>query len=107
MASKMIRDSPELLDETLLSLVEACKYFPKACARPTIERWIRRGSRNIVLESIRICGKRYTSEEAINRFIRRQLQVEAEKAQPEPTKSSLSKKALAEASRRFGLPEPK
>jgi len=107
MASKMIRDSPELLDETLLSAAKACKYPLLQCSRASLERWLRRGCQGIVLESIRICGKRYTSEEAINRFIRRQLQVEAEKAQPEPTKSSLSKKALAEASRRFGLPEPK
>jgi len=105
MASKMIRDSPDLLDETLLPLVEACEYFPKAYTRSAIERWIRHGSRNIVLESILICGRRYTSVEAIERFIRSQLQVEAEKARPEPSKGSLSKKALAEASRRFGLPE--
>ena len=107
MASKMIRDSPELLDETLLSLVEACKHPLLQCSRASLERWLRQGFQGIVLESIRICGRRYTSKEAINRFIRSQLQVETEKARPEPSKGSLSKKALAEASRRFGLPEPK
>jgi len=106
MASKMIRDSPALLDETLLSLVEACAHFPVKSSRATLERWIRTGSRGIVLETVLICGKRFTSKEAINRFIRGQLQVEMEKARPEPSKS-MSKKAIAEASRRFGLPEPK
>ena len=104
MASKLIRDSPALLDETLLSLVEACAHFPVKSSRATLERWIRKGCRGIVLETVLICGKRYTSKEAIDRFIRGQLQVEAEKAQPT---QSMSKKAIAEASRRYGLPEPK
>ena len=106
MASKIIMDTPELLDETLISLAKACKRFPGKRTRSTLERHARKGIRGVVLETILICGRRYTSEEAIQRFIRGQLQVEAEKARPEPTKS-MSKKAIAEASRRFGLPEPK
>ena len=104
--SKTIFDFPELLDETLLSVTAACKHPLLQCSRASLERWFRKGARGIVLESILICGKRYTSKEAIDRFVRGQLQVEAEKARPEPSKS-MSKKQLAEASRRFGLPEPK
>lgn len=104
MASKIILDSPVILEETLVSLLEACHCFPVRCSRPAIERWIRCGSRGAVLESVLICGKRYTSKEAISRFIRNQLQVEAE--QIEPKRGSKSKKEIIEASKRFGLPEP-
>lgn len=35
----------------------------------TVHRWIKRGVRGIQLETIRIGGRRYTSVEAIHRFI--------------------------------------
>ena len=106
MGSKGILDSLRLLDETLVSLTKACKSFPTGeIARPTIERYIRRGSGNprIVLESVLICGKRWTSKEAIDRFIRNQLHVEADRQEP---KKTMSKRELTEASRKFNLPEP-
>jgi hypothetical protein len=66
MASKMIIDSLELLDEELLSLTAACKYFPGNRSRPALERYVRKEVRGgIVLETVLICGKRYTSREAI------------------------------------------
>ena len=105
MGSKVILDSPEILGETLISLTEACRYFPVPCSRPAVERWMRRGSRGAVLESALICGKRYTSVEAINRFVRNQLQVESDWASS-PTQRSMSRKDITEASRRFGLPDP-
>ena len=76
MRSKIIVDSPELLKEDLCTLVDACKAFPVPCSRPAVERWMRTGSRGIVLETVSICGRRYTSKEAIERFIRRQLRTE-------------------------------
>ena len=104
MASRMIFDSPALLDETLLSLTAACKEFPGRCSRPSLERWARKGNRGATLETILLCGRRYTSREAIARFIRAQLQVEAER--PAPTRGTMSKKDVEAAARRFGLPEP-
>jgi hypothetical protein len=104
MPSKTIYDSPELLDETLITLSAACKCFPVKCSRAAMERWVRKGSRGTVLESILICGKRYTSEEAIDRFLRNQLQVEAERSVPKRT--SMSKRDIEAAARKFGLPEP-
>lgn len=104
MASKVILDSPEILEETLVSLTEACRCFPVRCSRGAIERWVRRGSRGAVLESVLICGKRYTSKEAIDRFVRGQLQVETNR--PEPRKGSMSKKEIDEAAKRLGLSEP-
>ena len=104
MVSKIIMDSPELLGETLVSLTEACKCFPIACSRSALERWIRKGIRGIVLESLFLCGKRFTSKEAIDRFVRNQLQVEPKRA--EPKRGNKSKQEIAEASKKYKLPEP-
>ena len=101
MSSRIILDSPEILDETLLTLTEACRYFPVRCSRPAVERWIRQGSRGVVLESALVCGKRYTSKQAIDRFLRNQLRTEPDKAPPQ---RSMTKKELEEASRRYRLP---
>jgi len=102
MASKIILDEPALLDETLISLTGACHCFPVRCSRPALERWIRKGSRGVVLESILLCGKRMTSVEAVDRFIRNQLQVTPARAGPNIVRKS--KKELDEAAKRFGLP---
>jgi len=104
MASKIILDSERLLEETLISLTEACRCVPGGCSRPALERWIRKGSRGTVLESILVCGRRKTSKEAVDRFIRGQLQVAPER--PAPKRGSMSKRELEEKARRFGLPEP-
>jgi len=106
MASKIILDAPGLLEEQLITLTEACKEFPRKAARPTLERWARRGSRGTVLETILVCGKRYTSKEAVARFIRNQLQTEPER-ESAPRQRGMSQREIAEASKKFGLPEPK
>jgi len=104
MASKMILDSERLLEESLISLTAACDYFPVKCSRAAIERWARKGSRGVVLETILVCGRRKTSRQAIDRFIRQQLNVEHDR--PAPTRGNLSQKELDEKVKRFGLPDP-
>jgi hypothetical protein len=105
MASKIIFDTLELLDETLVSLTESCNLFPgEKRSRSTVERYARKGNGPAILETVLICGKRYTSKEAIARFIRAQLRVEAER--PAPTRGTMSKKDVEAAARRFNLPEP-
>ncbi len=104
MGSKVIFDSPEILNETLVTLTEACRCFPVRCSRPALERWMRRGSRGVVLESALLCGKRYTSKEAIDRFVRNQLYVEAERVAPQ--KGSMSNREVQEKARYYGLPKP-
>jgi len=64
--SATIRNSPNLINEFLIALAEACNYFPVKCSRQTLERWMRRGSRGVILESVTIGSRRYTSREAIN-----------------------------------------
>ena len=104
MASKVIFDSPQLLDETLVPLAEAGRYFPVPCSRPSLERWVRAGTRGVVLESVLLCGKRYVSKEGIARFLYNQLQTES--ARRGPTPKRMSNKELEEARKKFNLPEP-
>ena len=104
MASKCVMDFPGLLDETLLTLTAACKHFPVRCGRASVERWIRSGSRGTILESVLICGKRYTSREAIDRFVRNQLQVEPDRSPPK--RGTKSKRDIEAACIRYGLPTP-
>jgi hypothetical protein len=65
---------------------------------------MRRGSRGTVLESAFICGKRYTSKEAISRFVLAQLHVASE--QPPLEKRIMSKKDMDAARRKYKLPVP-
>ena len=57
--------------ETLLTLSEARTALPggKRLALATLHRWRLRGVRGVRLETILIGGLRYTSHEAIGRFI--------------------------------------
>jgi len=104
MPSKVIFDSPELLDETLVPLTDACNFFPVPCTRPTLERWIRGGSRGIVLESVLLCGKRYVSKEGIDRFLRNQLHIAPDKSTTR--RSGMSKKEIEAKAKKYGLPKP-
>jgi hypothetical protein len=58
-----------LLAESLLSLSEAGRTLPQRPSPVTMWRWSRRGIRGIRLESILIGGRRFTSREALGRFI--------------------------------------
>ena len=57
--------------EHLLSSKEACKEFPggRRISLAKLNRLWFRGIGGKKLESVRICGRRYTSREAILRFI--------------------------------------
>ncbi len=63
-----IKEYIELADETLVSLADACNRFPVPVSRPTIERLWRRGQRGVLLRTIFLVGRRYTSLEEIRRF---------------------------------------
>ncbi len=55
--------------ENLISIREARHQFPHRPSISTIWRWIPKGVKGAVLESIRIGGRRFTSVEACQRFI--------------------------------------
>ena len=72
------QDNPlDLLKETLISLVDAAKDFGGvAIPLETLRKYIYRGVGGIKLESVAING-RYTSKEAIQRFIDRRQNPQA------------------------------
>ena len=93
---------PELLDETLVSLNEACKCFPVSVSRPSIERLWRRGQRGIVLKTVFLVGRRYTSTEEIKRFlVATQRTGDGTPAVPTP---SISNRDIVAARKKHNLP---
>lgn len=58
-----------LLDEELLPFASAIRSLPGAPHISTGYRFAMRGIRGVVLETVRVGGKRYTSRQALNRFI--------------------------------------
>lgn len=63
-------ENPALAQEQLLTLNEARGRFPVRISLSAIWRKIRKGSRGVKLETIYL-GRRYTSVEAIARYIER------------------------------------
>ncbi len=63
-------DSP---NEELIPLSEASNHLPRRHGKKvhysTLYRWITKGARGRVLESRTVGGVRYTSVEALNRFV--------------------------------------
>jgi hypothetical protein len=58
-----------LMSETLLSLSEAGRSLPRQPGPSTLWRWHRRGISGVKLETVVIGGRRYTSHEALRRFV--------------------------------------
>ena len=59
----------DLQNETLIFLSEAAKRLPNRPSTATLWRWHSGGVRGVLLETIMIGGRRYTSVEAMARFI--------------------------------------
>lgn len=79
--------------EELLTFAEAAKVLPQRrggskVAISTLWRWSRRGSRGVVLRTIRIGGAVYTSREALMDFITAGSAVDHAPQQPMPTTAS-------------------
>ena len=55
--------------ERLLTVSAAAKSLPERRHIATVWRWLHAGCRGVKLESVLIGGRRYTSKEAIQRFI--------------------------------------
>lgn len=55
--------------ENLISLREAARLFPRPPSLATLWRWVYRGVRGIRLDSVVCGGRRYTSAEAVQRFL--------------------------------------
>ncbi len=57
--------------ERLLTLSAAAVSLPHRPHISTIGRWVQSGCRGVKLESVLLGGRRYTSKEALQRFIER------------------------------------
>jgi len=55
--------------EQLLSLTEATSVIPGGPHISTLHRWRTRGVRGVFLETCMVGGRRFTSREAIDRFL--------------------------------------
>jgi hypothetical protein len=108
MSSQQIYDDPRLLEEgaPLLDLTEATKHFPIKCSRATIERFVRRGARNVKLATVTVGGRRYTTASAIRDFLVAQQRTEPGHTRTETKRGNKTEKEIIEASKRFGLPLP-
>ncbi len=80
--------------EALIPFNEARSAFPgrNNIALQTLHRWRLRGVRGVKLETVLVGGLRYTSREAINRFISAQNAGET----PTPTFTPHQRRRLAE-----------
>lgn len=64
--------------EDIITLGEACRLVPPHGIAPcTMARWIQRGVRGVVLETVIIGGRRLTSREAISRFFASQNEADS------------------------------
>ena len=105
--TQVIEEFPALMDETLVSMKDACNKFPVKVSRSGVESLIRKGTRGIKLETIFISNKRYTSEEAIRRFIERtQNRPDQKKEIHQPVRSRLTAKELEEGRKKYKFPVP-
>ena len=59
----------DIATEQVISLTEATKRLPGRPHLSTIWRWFARGVRGQKLETVIVGGRRYTSVEAIDRFV--------------------------------------
>lgn len=64
-----IETNPGLASESLVPIAKAGKFFPVPVSRPTVERLLRVGKNGVPLESFLIGSRRFTSKEAIARFL--------------------------------------
>jgi hypothetical protein len=85
---------PIPLAETLLTLTQAANHLPVRPHASTLWRWYKRGVRGIKLETLVVAGRRYTSLEALERFVA--SSTAAADGQPHPTRTPLQRQRAIE-----------
>lgn len=58
-----------LMEETLIPISEASRYWPKPICEATVRKYAKQGRRGIYLDSVWVGGRLMTSKQAIARFI--------------------------------------
>ena len=93
------------LAESLVPPAVAPRHIPGRPHISTVWRWMTRGCRGITLESIVCAGRRFTSLEAIERFVAATTAAAA--GEPPPTRTPRQReRAIVDAERRFADGEP-
>jgi hypothetical protein len=72
----------DITTESLRLLNQATADVPGRPHISTLIRWWRRGVRGVKLETVLVGGRRYTSLEAIQRFVKRQSKTDSYSAGP-------------------------
>ena len=99
MPMSQIFTNPDVLSESVIPLNDVVKYLPFQTSIATVQRWIRRGASGAVLETARMGSRRFTSKEAVQRFL--VAQNEPVKPQAAPPKSPMSKRDLDAKTRKY------
>ena len=93
------------LSETLVSPTDATRHVPGRPHVSSIWRWFSTGCRGVKLESLVCAGRRYTSLEAIERFVAATTAAAA--GDPLPTRTRRQReRAIVDAERRLADSEP-
>ena len=80
--------------ETVIPISQAPRHFPGRPNISSIYRWFGRGSRGARLETVVVGGRRYTSIEAIERFIAATT-ANSPGADPQPTRPTSRQREAA------------
>ncbi len=87
--------------ESLISINEAPAHIPTRPHIATCWRWIQRGVRGVKLETVLIGGKRFTSVEAITRFIEATTAAGSGQPVKSSTRSRARQTAIEQAEREW------
>ena len=88
----------DLLAEDLVPLAKSAKFFPHRPCYSTLWRFANRGSRGVKLETVDVAGRPYTSQAAVQRFIRATTAVrDGDTVNFSPSRQRLAAIAKAEA----------
>lgn len=102
MPALTIENYPELIDEDVIPLSKINEVLPFEIGPHVVQRWMRKGISGICLETFCIGRHRFTSKQAVRRFIARQNGKDDHS--PAPVKPSMNKTDLESGRRRFNLP---
>lgn len=91
-------EAPNLSHETFLTLQQAAKRLPGRRHISSVFRYAHKGVRGIRLETIVVGGRRYTSVEALDRFII--ATTAAADGKPAPARTAKHRQRAVEAAER-------
>lgn len=105
MSSATIINFPDLRYETLIPINAVPDRIPgEKCNPSTVQRWMRRGVSGITLETFTVGSKRYTSVEALDRFLIRVNGCDPDAQPTESVRPTMSRSELEAKRRKFNLP---